>query len=120
MIYTSYFAKLKALPANCVPVSICAKPPNWYTGVQYKQLAPQYNTLIQYKHSGNESEFIERYCKETLASLDYREVMADLQRLVGNKHAVLLCYEKAEDFCHRHLVSIWLNENGVDSQEMEF
>ena len=30
-IYTSYFAKLKKLPDNIIPISICAKVPNWYT-----------------------------------------------------------------------------------------
>ena len=29
MIYTSYFAKLKALPNNIIPISICAKVPSW-------------------------------------------------------------------------------------------
>lgn len=43
MIYTSYFAKLKELQKNNItPVSICAKVPDWYDGLQYKKLAPQY------------------------------------------------------------------------------
>ena len=39
VIYTSYFAKLKSLPDNIIPISICGKVPNWYTGLQYKKLA---------------------------------------------------------------------------------
>lgn len=31
MIYTSYFAKLKSLPDNIVPISICAKAADGYT-----------------------------------------------------------------------------------------
>ena len=27
-----------------------------------------------------------------------------------NVHVVLLCYEKRGDFCHRHLVSKWIND----------
>ena len=30
MIYTSYFAKLKSLPENIIPISICGKAPDWY------------------------------------------------------------------------------------------
>ena len=43
MIYTSYFAQLRNLPENIIPVSICGKAPNWYHGYQYKKLAPKYD-----------------------------------------------------------------------------
>jgi len=46
MIYTSYFAKLKSLPEDIIPISICAKSPNWYKGLQYKRLAPTYDLLL--------------------------------------------------------------------------
>lgn len=48
MIYTSYFAKLKSLPDNIVPISICGKAPNWYTGLQYKKLAPKYDFFMEW------------------------------------------------------------------------
>ena len=42
MIYTSYFAKIKELERNnIIPISICAKVPDWYKGLQYKKLAPK-------------------------------------------------------------------------------
>lgn len=34
-IYTTYFAKLKSLPENVIPISISAKAPVWYIGTQY-------------------------------------------------------------------------------------
>ena len=35
MIYTSYFAMLKRIPADTiVPISICGKAPDWYKGLQ--------------------------------------------------------------------------------------
>ncbi len=43
MIYTTYFAQLRNLPENIIPVSICGKVPNWYKGLQYKKLAPKYD-----------------------------------------------------------------------------
>lgn len=36
MIYTSYFGKLKNLPKEIIPISICGKAPDWWTGLQYK------------------------------------------------------------------------------------
>lgn len=49
MIYTTYFAKLRNLPSNIIPISICAKAPSWYTGLQYKKLAPKYNFFTEWK-----------------------------------------------------------------------
>ena len=43
MIYTSYFAKLKKLPAGIAPISIALKTPDWYTGLRYIKLAPWYS-----------------------------------------------------------------------------
>ena len=47
MLYTSYFAKLKKLPKHIIPISICGKAPAWYTGLQYKKLAPKYHREIK-------------------------------------------------------------------------
>ena len=30
-----------------------------------------------------------------------------------NFDIVLLCYEKPDEFCHRHLVAEWFNRNGI-------
>ena len=48
-IYTSYFAKLRSLPENIIPISICGKAPEWYTGLQYKKLAPKYGFFMEWK-----------------------------------------------------------------------
>lgn len=39
MLYTSYFAQLKNLSNDIVPISICGKAPNWYDGLQYKKVS---------------------------------------------------------------------------------
>ena len=44
-------------------------------------------------------------------------VIKDLKLLVPNKSIALICYEKPEDFCHRHLVAKWFSENGVNCKE---
>lgn len=64
--------------------------------------------------------------------LSVPKVLADLQVLIPdyikskmdvpvwvNKdwHIALICYERPTDFCHRHLVSKWLNENHIECKE---
>lgn len=51
LIYTSYFAQVKNLPSDIVPILIAAKQvPGWRYPV-YKALAPTYNILYDYKHA---------------------------------------------------------------------
>jgi hypothetical protein len=44
-IYTSYYAKSKKIPEDIVRISIAGKAPEYYTGIQYKALAPKYGFL---------------------------------------------------------------------------
>ena len=147
MIYTSYFAKLKQIGKLndseegkiYIPISICAKTPNWYTGWQYKKLAPKYNFFMEWKQNHDNDFYIEHFQKEVLDTLDLHQVLKDfvgvldkdtwLKRdvltpiwLDTNINFVLLCYEKPSDFCHRHLVADWINKelNGEYVKELEF
>ena len=134
MIYTSYFAKLKTLPKNIIPISICGKAPNWYQGLQYKKLAPKYDFFMKWKENHDNDYYIEHFNDEVLKMLSVPKVLVDLQVLIPdyikskmnapvwvNKdwHIALICYEKPTDFCHRHLVADWLNKNGVECKEWE-
>ncbi len=108
---TSYYAKYKGGNA----VSIAAKCPHWFTGRQYKKLAPSYPVLMGYKNGKiSEEQFIERYYAEVLNNLDAKQVYEEL-----GEDAVLLCWEKSGSFCHRHLVAEWLKEKlGVEVTEL--
>lgn len=117
VIYTSYFAKLRSLPENIVPISICGKAPSWYKGLQYKKLAPKYNFFKKWKENHDNAYYTEHFKEEVLDELDVSKVIYDLLNLSNNKTIALICYEKPLDFCHRHLVSRWLNENGFKSEE---
>lgn len=109
-MFTSYFSK-NAKHINAV--SISAKCPEWYKGREYKKLAPKYWFFIKYKTDKDEEFYTEQYFKEVLSKLDAKDVLKEL-----GDDAVLLCYEKTGDFCHRHLVSEWLNENGIKCSEI--
>lgn len=123
MIYTSYFAKLKKLPNNIVPISICAKVPAWYKGLSYKKLAPKYDFFMKWKESHDNDYYIRCFNEQVLSKLDPYTIVMELSELAGfeNRHKdiCLLCYEKPQDFCHRHLVANWLNQNGFKCEEWE-
>lgn len=122
MIYTSYFAKLKSLPENIIPISICGKAPDWYKGLQYKKLAPKYEFFMEWKKNHDNDYYIKCFNEQVLDKLDPVDVILDFSRMiygfnVGEDDVCLICYEKPEDFCHRHLVAKWLNDHGISCKE---
>ena len=122
MIYTSYFAKLKSLPDNIVPISICGKAPDWYKGLQYKKLAPKYDFFMKWEENHDNDYYIKCFNTQVLDTLKSEVVVAELSKMAGNsnnnfEHICLICYEKPSDFCHRHLVADWLNEEGFKCEE---
>lgn len=135
MIYTSYFAKINKLPSNIIPISICAKAPDWYKGLQYKKLAPKYDFFMEWKKNHDNDYYIERFQNEVLNTLNPLRVLTELQIKIPDDikiqmqspfysnhewHVALICYEKPSDFCHRHLVAKWLTENGCPCEEYKF
>ena len=123
MIYTTYFAKLKKLPDNIIPIAICAKPPSGYTGPIYRPLAPKYDFFAKYKINGDKEEFTENYIGQVLNQLNPVSVVTNLYYqacLAPNTCDIaLVCFEKSTDFCHRHLVADWLREAGYECEEWE-
>ena len=126
MIYTTYFANIKKLPDNVIPISICGKAPDGYKGLQYKKLAPKYSFFSKWKETGDNNYYVRCYTDEVLNTLDPCSVVSDLYKLAyGGKtltegsefHIVLVCYETPEKFCHRHLVSKWLRDNNIECTE---
>ena len=120
MIYTSYFAKLKYLLKDIVPIYICVKCPEWYKGIQYKVLAPKYKFFMEWKKNGDNDYYIEHFQKEVLDTLEVENVINRLYELSEGKDICLLCYEKPNDFCHRHLVANWLKENKIECEEYKY
>ena len=124
MIYTTYFAKLKSLPKDITPITICAKSPPGYIGPSYRALAPQYGFYSKYKDDGDESYFTLCYKDQILRNLNPTRVVADLYYQAGKSYCdgdiALVCYEKSTDFCHRHIVAEWLRDNGFQCEEFDF
>lgn len=131
MIYTSYFAKLKSLPDNIVPISICSKVPDWYKGLQYKKLAPKYDFFMEWKKNHDNDYYIKCFNEQVLDRLNAKNVVKELDNLllgittsidykadaIKVPEITLICYEKPPNFCHRHLVAEWLRRNGFECEE---
>lgn len=119
MIYTSYFAQMKKLIKNdLTPIAICGKSPDWYNGLEYKKLAPKLYFFKIWKETGDNAYYVKHYREDILDKLNPHNVVKELQELSNkDKDIVLLCYEKPDDFCHRHIVSLWLNCNNINCEE---
>jgi uncharacterized protein YeaO (DUF488 family) len=98
---TSYFAHYKGQNG----IAITAYKPKFWNGPVYSSLAPSKDLLNRYKSGQVTDEQYVVEFKAHLSTLDTQKVWSD----VGDK--VLLCYETADKFCHRHLVAAWIRES---------
>lgn len=134
-LYTTYFANLINLPNDIVPISISLKSPPGWSGAEFKKLAPPYRLLKTYKEAMLTKDLDEnkvkdyyrkRYEELVLSKLDPMSILEEL-KLISDECALekdfniaLVCYEKPSDFCHRHIVSYWFNNNGITCKEYGF
>lgn len=137
MIYTSYFSNIRNLPSDVVTIGIARFPPKWYKGLNYTALAPTPDMLGTGRRS-----YVSKFAK-ILGELDPLRTIDHLNTLSRGKDVVLLCYEKynpsmesavvvkgnytaiqeieynfPKSFCHRYLVSRWLNNAGIQCKEL--
>ena len=119
-IYTSYFAIMNTLPEGCIPVSIARHTPKWYAGVCCPEIAPTASMIRRWKEDSQHVKYTkDDYLVDYVAILDRinpKAFVAWLESL-GGYSVALLCYEKPDDFCHRHLVADWLHKNGFSCEE---
>jgi hypothetical protein len=54
----------------------------------------------------DKKQYKNTYYREVLAQVGIEQVLKDLKGFGGK--VALVCYEKAEDFCHRHIVGQWV------------
>jgi len=111
-LWTSCFWTHMTAPQT---VSIAWKSPGFYKGPSYAKLAPPRELYFAYRNKEMPWEVYEAiYSGEVLSKLTPDIIQADL--LDGT---VLLCWERNGN-CHRHIVSTWLNENGIECAEVTF
>ena len=118
-IYTSYYANMKKIKEKYPDVtfiSIAMKKPDYIEVLEYKKLAPKWSFWKIWKDDiskkGNNEYYIKEYYKQVLSLLNPNIVLHELEKLSENSDmVVLLCYEKPQNFCHRHIVADWITKN---------
>ena len=125
-IYTTYFAKLKKLPSDVVPVPISNSIPgvdrentSYYSlsANKYQKLVPPWYVVKAYKENGDQEQYIKDYKRLILDRLNPEDVVEHLKNIAGYNDVALVCYEKSGDFCHRNIVAEWLRNAGYDVEE---
>lgn len=121
-LYTSYFAKVKQLQEMGLKlVCVAGYAPKFYYDTKgacfYPDLAPRRSWFWEWKNNHLSNDwYIEKYNETVLSKLDPMKVVEDM-----GDNAVMLCYEKPGDFCHRHLIADWITKNtGIIVEEVDF
>ncbi len=115
VIYTSYYGNYRNF-GNLFPISIALYPSRYFRYDKLAELAPTKEILSL---KDNPHLYTMRY-KIMLSKLDARKIYNKIESLSKGKDVVLLCYEKPPQFCHRHLVAQWLDEQlGVGVKELK-
>ena len=115
-IYTSYYAAAKHVSDDEVmKISISRGVPEWFDGARCEALAPPMYLIAEAK-KGN-YDYYEKEYGEMLNELDADDIVEELLDMADDKHIMLLCYETPDKFCHRKLVSKWLQDNGYECEE---
>ena len=114
-IYTSYFANYKNI-INSIAISLYL--PKWYRDKHFIQLSPSKSILYNYKNNIiNEEEYEDLYIKLLVSRQLNPQKIADM--IPDN--SVMLCYEKSDKFCHRHILGKWLSDNiNIEIKELSY
>ena len=106
-IYTSNYARHGNNP-NAISISLTV--PEWYEGKRLEYLAPKSDMVGKIK-KGSENYNQRKYTREYVDLLRARNVNADKLIDFLPDGAILLCYEKPGDFCHRRLLADWVERH---------
>jgi hypothetical protein len=112
-IYTSNFSRAGREPSA---VSIARSSPKGWIGRRFDLLAPEWDWVKNLKDGfWSPDEYAEVY-GWLLSELDAENICAAL-----GDGAILLCWCKPSDFCHRRLVAEWIErEMGLVVPEWNF
>lgn len=117
-IFTSYFSNYRNFPKDCAIYSIVRYNKNWNEYPNLIGLSPSEEILSKMKNGDiDEKEFAIQYLND-ISEIDLIDFFNKLSLINDNKDILLLCYEKKGDFCHRHLLSMALNNLGIESKEL--
>lgn len=110
-IYEDYFGNWKNWRKDTVPVSVCRFPPKSWTGAQLTEVAPPEWLLEGIKTNNIQLNLYVRIYNQILIDLGKEGIMEKLKEKSGGKDVSLICYEAPGDFCHRHLLKEFLEND---------
>jgi len=125
MIYTSYFGKIKRIPKYITKISIALYTPRELKNkvIEFPILAPTKEILYKWKNRNDipysEEDYEADYRRDVLSKLNPFDIEKELLEFATKYDVVLLCYERDDVFCHRHIISKWFNENGIECDEFK-
>lgn len=116
MLYTSYFAK--KLPSDCIRIAVSNSKPDT-VHLRWKTVLPSWEIVEKHKNGLiSDMEYIENYLKNL--NQDKDRILAEINGIQQKYHdqdVILLCWERNGKFCHRHILSYFLNNNGIGISE---
>ena len=86
-------------------------------GMKYKKLVPPWYIVKDYKEDHDQEKYTKRYVDLVLNHLNPHNVFNDFKNMSLGYDVALVCYEKSESFCHRHIVAEWLRDAGYQVEE---
>lgn len=106
-IFTGNYEECKT--GNLISISGDRGKKVGFIGKAITKLAPKrafwdmwYNNIGKIPEEENIRYYIEEYYKQVLSKVDIEELLKD------EKDPILLCYEKGQDFCHRHVLAEYI------------
>lgn len=106
-IFTGNYEECKA--GNLISISGDRGRKIRFIGKAMPKLAPKKefwttfnNNIGKIPEEENIRYYIEEYFKQVLSKVDIEELLKD------EKDPILLCYEKGQDFCHRHVLAEYI------------
>ena len=131
--FTSYYGNYRNIPKDYVCIGISRYCPEWFKKGNYDNfvfvedniLAPEKDLLDDMKF-GRETEegYKRRYVETLFRKLEgismYTYFGTLSKKYEQYKAIVFLCYEKPEDFCHRHILRKLMNNVfNIPCEELE-
>ena len=106
-VFTGNYEECKA--GNLISISGDRGRKVGFVGKAMPKLAPKKgfwttfnNNIGKIPEEENIRYYIEEYFKQVLSKVDIEELLKD------EKDPILLCYEKGQDFCHRHVLAEYI------------
>lgn len=117
-IFTGNYEECKA--GNLISISGDRGRKVGYTGRALPKLAPKkgfwmtfFNNIGKIPEEENIRYYIEEYYNQVLSKVDIIELLKE------EKDPILLCYEKGQDFCHRHILAEYIEmKYGIEVRDI--